>query len=203
MYILSRHQQESPEEQQLKKAIVDLRLRLQITAADGFLLTSERNSGLSLVCWRWQTKQPVIIQRSFVEAAARLSLFQDFDIHQLDAFCICLRCSRGENENLEHSAPPVYYALCDWLLEICKALIRPALEGLSGSECNTSSVHLECNLPVDERFPYFQKRVCRARLWSDMGGLLFQRLRQAAQARASALSYFEQAGRQAEAGSIT
>jgi hypothetical protein len=180
-FVIFRRSSESPEERQLKTTIVELRTRLRITAADGFLLTSERSSGFSASCQHWHRSPPVVIQRSFVESAARLSLFQDFDIHQFDAFCICLRCSRGiGDENAENSAPPEYYALCDWLLDICRALVRPDLGGAGdgGSFANS-----DCVLPTDERFPYFQKRVCRARVWSDMGGSLFQRLRQIAQAR--------------------
>jgi hypothetical protein len=182
VFVISRRSRISPEERQLKATIAELRTRLRITAADGFLLTSERNSGVTAVCQHWHRRSPVVIQRSFVESAARLSLFQDFDVYQFDAFCICLRCSKSNNDSAENSSlPPEYYALCDWLLDICRALIRPDIGGAgSGSSFND----IECSLPNEERFPYFQKRVCRARVWSDMGGSLFQRLRQVAQARA-------------------
>jgi hypothetical protein len=182
VYIISSQRQESPEELQLKTAIAGLRTRLRITAADGFLLTSERSRGVSAVCQHFNLRQPVIIQRSFVEAAARLALLQDFDIHQFDAFCICLRCSRVGDEIAENSAPPEYHALCDWLLDICRTLIRPELADSGEAGVNNTFGISNCNLPKEERFPYFQKRVCKARVWSDMGGSLFQRLRQVAQA---------------------
>jgi hypothetical protein len=184
VFVVSRRRRESPDERQLKTAIAELRTRLRITAADGFLLTSERSRGVPAVCQHLHRNSPVVIQRSFVESAARLSLFQDFDLHQFDAFCICLRCSKGGDENSENSAPPEYYALCDWLLDICRDLIKPAIEGHEDPESDSTIVASKCNLPNEERFPYFQKRVCRARVWSDMGGGLFQRLRQVAQARA-------------------
>ncbi len=181
MYIMSRRRHEPPEERKLKKAIAELRMKLRITAADGFLLSSDRSRGFSVSCQQWQRGQPVFIQRTFMEAAARLSMFQDFDIHQFDAFCIFLRCSRGDNEGSERSATPEYDALCNWLLVVCKALISPALTRIGEAGGDNSFIDSECNLPNDERFSYFEKRLCKARIWSDMGGSLFQRLRQIAQ----------------------
>mmetsp|Transcript_4921 Transcript_4921/g.10911 ORF Transcript_4921/g.10911 Transcript_4921/m.10911 type:complete len:912 (+) Transcript_4921:5124-7859(+) len=185
-FVISRRRSQPPEERQLKTAVAELRTRLCITAADGFMLTSERSRSASAVCEH--LRQPVIIQRSFVEAAARLSLFQDFDIHQFDAFCICLQCSSGGDENTANSVPPAYYALCDWLLEICRTLIKPALEDLGEAEGKGSITNNKCDLSNEERFPYFLKRVCKARVWTDMGGNLFQRLRQIAQEQMNIIS---------------
>ena len=143
VYFMSRRRPKQPEERLLKRAIAKLRVELGITAADGFLLTSERSRGLSAVCFSWQRRQPVFLQRSFVEAAARLSMFHDFDIHQFDAFCICLRCSTGDNETPYESAnacaTPAYSALCDWLLDISKTLIKPVLSSLGESGGNDST----------------------------------------------------------------
>jgi hypothetical protein len=179
---MSSRQHETPEELQLKKAISGLRIKLGITAADGFLLTSERSRGLSGLFQpgKCQNRRYVIIQPSFVEAAARLSLFQQFDIHQFDAFCICLRCTSSSDN--EDSAPPEYYALCDWLLDICRTLISPALPRFDDEESSTF-VNVECDLAREERFPFFQRLICRARIWSDFSGSLFQRLRQVAQVK--------------------
>ncbi len=182
LYVMSPRRHEQLDERQLKQAIAELRLRLRITSSDGYFLTSERSSVLMSLRQQWQKRRSVVIQRSFVEAAARLSLFQDFDTHQFDAFCICLRCSRGDDGSVHGTEPPEYYALCDWLLDICRTLIRPGLAGYGNAMGKGSFIDRECNLAYDERFPYFQK-VCRARIWSDMGGRLFQRLKQAAQAR--------------------
>ncbi len=180
VYIMSRHRHEPPEERQMKKATAKLRNELCITAADGFLLTSERRS-LSAVFAAWQRSQPVYLQRSFVEAAARLSMFQDFDLHQFDAFCICLRCGTRDDESPENSATPAYSAMCDWLLDISKTLIKPDVSSHGDSAGKVSFVESKCNLAYEERFSYFQRRVCRARVWSDMGGILFQRLKKIAQ----------------------
>jgi hypothetical protein len=38
-----------------------------------------------------------------------------------------------------------------------------------------------CDLMIHERFPYFQRLVCRARVWTDMEGILFQQLKEVAQ----------------------
>ena len=183
IYVMSPHRHEQLDERQLKQAIAELRVRLRITAVDGYLLTSERSNVFLGLRQQWQKRRSVIIQRSFVEAAARLLLFQDFDIHQFDAFCICLRCSRGGDESVhDTTAPPEYYTLCDWLLDICTTLVRPALAGHGKVVGKGSFIDRECCLAHDERFYYFL-RVCRARVWSDMGGKLFQRLKRVAQAR--------------------
>jgi hypothetical protein len=180
LFAFTRRKRISPDELQLEQAITDLRMSLHITAADGFLLTSERSAIRPYL--HLDRKKAVVIQRSFVEAAARLSLFQDFDTHQFDAFCICLRCSNGEDER-EDSVPPEYYALCSWLLDICTYLIRPTLADFAHKGYGSSIHDSKCELGNEERFPYFQK-ICRARLWSEMGGSLFKQLRMAAQARA-------------------
>jgi hypothetical protein len=182
IYVISPRRHEQPDERQLKQAIAELRVRLRITAVDGYLLTSERSNVFWSLRQQWQKRRSVVIQRSFVEAAARLLLFQDFDIHQFDAFCICLRCSREGDESVHDTAPPEYHALCDWLLDICTTLVRPALAGHGKVVGRGSFIDRECSLAHDERFHYFQ-RVCRARVWSDMGGRLFQRLKRIAQAR--------------------
>jgi hypothetical protein len=123
-------------------------------------------------------------------------MFQDFDVHQFDAFCICLCCSTSVKEiEKGTSVPPAYSILCDWLLDICKALIKPAVPSSEESKCSISEGDRkrsgisvgdrQCTLGNKERFIYFQ-RVCKARVWSDMGGTLFQRLKMIAQARVSA-----------------
>ena len=180
MYSMSRRRHEPPEERLLNRAIAKLRVELGITAEDGFLLTSEHGRGIMAVC-SWQRKPPVFLQRSFVEAAARLSMLQEFDMHQFDAFCTCLRCSTGENELSENSVTPAYSALCNWLLDISKTLIKPEIPSLGKSGGDSIKDNSCCQLAFEERFSYFQRRVCRAQLWSDMGGSLFQRLKDFAQ----------------------
>ena len=180
VFSFTRRKRILPEELQLEQAIAELRMSLQITAADGFLLSSERSAYRPYL--HLERKKIVVIQRSFVEAAARLSLFQNFDTHQFDAFCICLRCSNGDSER-EDSIPPEYCALCSWLLDICTYLIKPSLADFSHKGYGSSIHDSKCELGIEERFPYFQK-ICGARLWSEMGGNLFKRLRMAAQARA-------------------
>jgi hypothetical protein len=182
LYFMSRRRREPPEERQLKEAIAKLRIALCITPADGFLLTSERSRGLLAIFPTLQMKQPVFLQRSFVEAAARLSMFQEFDVQQFDAFCICLQYGTGDIKSSETSAraTPAYSALCNWLLDISKTLIKPVMSSRKESGGNISFIDRNCNLSFEERFAYFQRRVCRARVWSDMGGSLFDRLKMVA-----------------------
>ena len=190
---MSRRQHEPPEERQLKKAVANLRIKLCITAADGFFLTSERSKGRFAVFSTWHRRQPVNLRRSFVEAAAKLSMLEDFDVHQFDAFCICLRCNTGEDESSEISAETpagAYSALCNWLLDISRNLITPAILTQRESEGNVNlsfadrkrdlAINQHHNMTFNKRFSFFQQHICRARVWSDMGGSLFQRLKMVA-----------------------
>jgi hypothetical protein len=196
---MSRRRHEPPEERQLKKAVANLRIKLCITAADGYFLTSERSKGQFAFFSTWHRRQPVNLRRSFVEAAAKLSMLEDFDVHQFDAFCICLRCSTREDESAEISAEtPAYSALCNWLLEISRTLITPAILSQRESEGNVElrfvrnrdlaingrnrdlAINQHCNMTFNQRFSYFQRHICRAQVWSDMGGSLFQRLKMVA-----------------------
>ena len=85
--------------------------------------------------------------------------------------------------------PRAYEALCDWLLNISLQLIRPKLQTLSPLCADENKEHTSTgkrefgnqddqnrNLRPEERFPYFTKRICRARIWGDRNGLLFKRL---------------------------
>ena len=182
LYFMSRRRREPPEERQLKQAIAKLRIALCVTPADGFLLTSERSRGLFAVFPTLKMKQPVFLQRSFVEAAARLSMFQEFDVQQFDAFCICLQYGTRDIKSSETStrATPAYNALCNWLLDISKTLIKPVMSSQEESGGKVGFINGSCNLSFEQRFAYFQRRVCRARVWSDMGGSLFDRLKMVA-----------------------
>ena len=116
--------------------------------------------------------------------------WQDYDVAQVDALCICLECETGPRQKL-----------CDWLLELSTFLIRPnVLPAVSSSSI------IQHQLGPKERFPYFVARVAQARtlqirfsqlyrrlckrtvymydvqarIWADQNGALFDRLRKAA-----------------------
>ena len=70
-----------------------------------------------------------MIRRAYMEAAARLALWTDFDIRLFDAFCVCLL---GEDELTERSGPGLVHSkslqkrfLFEWLLALSAQLIDP------------------------------------------------------------------------------
>ena len=119
----------SEEELLLNRTISELRERLKIRLRDGFALSSE--SAGSSVVWRpWRrgsspASEHTIISRSYVEAAARLALFHDFDVNYLDAFCLCLECACTSTSLPTRSGPvtPIE-AACDWILEVRNSAVQ-------------------------------------------------------------------------------
>ena len=180
-YFLANRRIESAEERQLRQSITALRNKLGITVSNGFSLTSEHNNLRTMMCLR-QQQSVTVLQHSYVEAAARLSLFQDFEVYKLDAFCLCLQCS-CPSDQLDSS--PIYQALCNWFLELSLDLVRPSLPSADFREndeaAKLSQRNLSCALPEEQRFPYFLKFVIKCRIWSDSGGTLFERLKGSAQ----------------------
>ena len=110
---------------------------------------------------------------------------QEYDRSQFDAFCICLECGYANFDGTANA----YVALSEWLLNLSIDLIRPSLlmpttSGAAGQphsvltrEGNVDSTDgLSCKIRPEERFSYFTKRLCRARIWNDHNGALFNRL---------------------------
>jgi hypothetical protein len=187
LYIFACSRRVSQEERQLREGIAALRIRLGITLAQGFPLSSEHSLALNWG-WRWR-EQHTVVQHSYIEAAARLSLFMDFDIHKFDAFCLCLQCSGAMGDADDYPAP--YRALCSWLLDVSKQLIQPTIPALNlnGTELKLQSefqpeLKMCCSLPDELRFPYFLRLVSKCRIWSDSGGVLFMELKKLAQVHA-------------------
>eukprot|EP00291_Cryptomonas_curvata_P027473 CAMPEP_0172208936 /NCGR_PEP_ID=MMETSP1050-20130122/34795_1 /TAXON_ID=233186 /ORGANISM="Cryptomonas curvata, Strain CCAP979/52" /LENGTH=560 /DNA_ID=CAMNT_0012888675 /DNA_START=1 /DNA_END=1683 /DNA_ORIENTATION=- len=89
---------------------------LGITRQHGFVLGSERAP-----IWR-RREDITFMQMSFMEAAGRLALFQDFDVTLFDNFCVCVKSS----SRTEWRESRVHYdRLCEWLLEISKECLSP------------------------------------------------------------------------------
>jgi hypothetical protein len=183
----------SPEERQLRQAVVDLRELLGITKARGFVLSSEP------MPLSWLRRNVVHVQKSYAEAAAQLLLFKSFDVSQLDGFCLCLR-DEGGRENLPSTSFRVkrtakgddlpeepYMRFCNLLLEVTTVLIRPdvcvdknarGLRATLGQATATGKeIHIyDCPLPVEQRFRYFMNYVRKVRIWQDKEDALFIRL---------------------------
>ena len=196
----ARRRKDSPEERELQRAVAVLRARLQITQRDGFVLSSE--GAPPLWRWRWlsgtaRRRQTLgFVQKGHAEAAARLSLLQDFDVSQFDGFCLSLEGERvfgsGGGEGVKAQTP--YDLLCEWLLELSASLIQPDVSGHSHSGDKSKGIctghvsnwigadsrlsgEAQCPLAVEHRFPFFVRRVCHARIWMDNRGALFYRLK--------------------------
>ena len=179
--------QDSQEQKLLNRTIVELRARLHIRREDHHLLSSERPS-----MWTRQKDAGsyIIIQKNQMDAAARLALLQDFDLYLFDAFCLGLECearavSPQSNykslRNFDHDLRTEQYAaLCEWLLDMCSMLVKPHCLMIS-TEPDT------CPLRFEERFPYFMKKVIRARIWTDHSDFLFQKLKKIAGTYMSAI----------------
>ncbi len=108
---------------------------------------------------------------------------QEYDCTQFDGLCLCLE-SEVNHLNAVKQVDSEFKRLCDWLLDLSLELIRPeALSSTAGpanqalTTCS-DSIH-RCQLRVEERFPYFVKRVAQARIWIDCDGILFEKLQKA------------------------
>jgi hypothetical protein len=173
---------ESDDERQLRLEIIALRKRLGLCKHDGFYLSYEAGP-----LWR-RRDQTVFIQRNEMEAAARLSLLQDFDVKSFDAFCHCIEYSylvlhRGLAEEAKLSLNQ-YEELCDWLLETCRILIEPAaLNRLRSCQQRAANDDLEKGVKGQvERlhFMYFKRCVAQARVWTNHNRRLWHRLKRIA-----------------------
>ena len=185
--LLRYHKHESDEEKILREEIEWLRRRLCLSHNDGFYLSYE-----AAPLWR-RREQTVFIMRNEMEAAARLSLLQDFDVKSFDAFCHCIEYSGFVLNRAQNSAQRVpkaeqYSALCNWLLEVCKDLIEPSilkkrrldLLAASADMMEGMGFEMEGPLAARGRFTFFQRRVSRARIWVDHNRKLWRQLRKIA-----------------------
>jgi hypothetical protein len=82
---------ESASDRRFQAAVAAVRAQLRVTAADGFIVSSDP----ATAWWReWAVvprRRRVFLQLSGVEAAARLALWEDFDVNQLDSLWLCLQ----------------------------------------------------------------------------------------------------------------
>ena len=170
-YLSLRGKMESDEEKILRLKVSEIRHCLQIKPKDGFLLINER--------WLfWGRSSGIIYLRvSHLEAAARLALLHDFDIHQFDAFCLSLE----GDDPFRPSNMLRKSLLQNWILDVCRELIRPDMgnvneivQSMTVSNPKTSHHAYTAN----DRFKFFLKKVVKARIWNDdYDEALFSRLK--------------------------
>ena len=151
-----------------RRMVDDLRVKLRLIRSEGIILSSDPYS-----IWRHRASV-IFIQRSYLEAAARLALFRDdCDVNLLNGLCVCL---------LER--PKQYRLLCDWLLSICGDLLDPRVSFLSRPSFNDSpgwdtSRHMKFQsrrvqnlidpkvLTQEDRFRYFVDKICKIQALKD------------------------------------
>ena len=145
---------ESKEEATLRKKILDIRQTFRLMPRDGFLLSTERRP-----IWdRW--REVIVLRLSHVEAAARMALFQDFDVMQFNAFCLSLE---GESDATSKER---YSILCNWLLELSEKLIYPDIT-LPDSDPKMNFSQSPGGMSAAERFRFFTRKVVKVRIWLD------------------------------------
>ena len=153
---------ESAEERFLRSRVKEIRTRLEILPKHGFVTAKDRRP-------LWKRNIHVMhLRQSHLEAAARLSMMQDFDINQFDAFCLSL-----ETDDPSTSGSRVRKSLLrDWLLEICRQLICPDIPNLNETpqRLDDEAVKLGFVISAREpgaRFKFFLKKVIKTRMWAD------------------------------------
>jgi hypothetical protein len=168
------------DEDEIRRAASQLRSRLQLTRAEGFVLSSD-----VYPVWRKRASL-VFVQRSHLEAAARLTLFRDdCDVKLLNGLCVCL---------LERSHQ--YALLCEWLLELSNNLLDPGIHiTLQAPTVNQKRVsaaelrrvqgrvfHDSIKGKVfmqEDRFVYFVEKICKVHVLQD--AVVFEKLQHIAQ----------------------
>jgi hypothetical protein len=133
--LLLRNKAEDPDTKMLRQTVAELRGQLLVQQADGYVLSGERVAP-------WIRRGFVVIRRGYMEAAARLAMWADFDLRLFDAFCVCLigdeyveaeadealilGCSPQQPQrSLQH------VLLREWLLTLCMQLLDPRVQELS------------------------------------------------------------------------
>jgi hypothetical protein len=177
---------ETEDEKAVRLKIRELRDRFGINPREGFYLTTESVPlGIS-------REKVTFLHRTWLEAAARLGLMQDFEVRHFDSLCTsldtaervgALNSSKSKVQELS-SQNPQTQALSSWILEIAEFLITPDLqtqeEGGGSESVDFSTLGLS-TLTARERFHYFLNKVCKCQIWSEKGDLLFVQLRGIAQ----------------------
>jgi hypothetical protein len=136
-------------ENEMLNATKQLRHRLKIEKTDGYIVDSDW-------IYPWQNIANLMhLHKSCIESATKLSLLRDFNPLEFDAFCICLiRPSQQlAGKSIQH------IALYDWILEICKCLLKP---NIKADKC---TIYLETGREWTERerFAYL-KKICQCQV---------------------------------------
>jgi hypothetical protein len=154
---LKRKVPESEDEKAFRLKMSELRDLFCISPSHGFFFSAEH------LPMGTRRERIHFLHKSWLEAAARLGLLQDFEVQHFDALSTCLE---GHSKQKE--------ALSTWVLNIAIFLIRPNIlinssgEGLGGGLGN---------LTLNERFDFFLRKVSKCNIWTYSGGGLFVQLK--------------------------
>ena len=133
-----RRADEDEADRRLRAKVAELRAELGIERTDGYLVGGERPS-------MWARRGAVgYLRKGYVEAAARLWVWEDFDVKSLDALCVTLLGDEVSDSDMSGSLSPpredvelgqevargparqeAYGRLCEWLLRVSEALLDP------------------------------------------------------------------------------
>jgi hypothetical protein len=119
------------EEVKFRAAVEALRAQLLLTRPEGFFLTTDRLPARRRAVEAAAGSDGVVVylQRSHLEAATRLGLLRDdADAKLVNALCVCV-----------HGRPVQERRLCDWLLEVARALLDPAVVPASVTDTQSNS----------------------------------------------------------------
>jgi hypothetical protein len=170
----------SQEEQVHQDHATELRVKLGITIQNKVILSTER------VPFWLNSKSFTVIPAENLDAVVRLcELRTDFDIKQVDSFCIALRPSS------------CYGNICNCILQICRYLLNPTdtkiwtgrptklrkhsswIRSFSNKitdESFSDSCWLDCSTQ-ESRMEYFRSRICKLQILRDEDNALFKQLK--------------------------
>ena len=165
--------------------ISEIRQELGITLKDGYRLHHESIPVWMRICRGLQQQSFVELQRRHLEAAALLSLEQDFSVGSFDEFCILLKVEMSIREpEYEDAVHSPYDSLKCWLLELSKNIISVGNSEQLFTALNKSKSNLEgqsqllrdFETSAKLKFKFFADQVSKARIWNDEDKELFRQL---------------------------
>jgi hypothetical protein len=179
LWCVCRREEEDDADRQLRVKVAELRAELRIQRADGYLVGGERPS-------MWARREPVgYLRKGYVEAAAKLGMWEDFDVKSVDALCVSLLGDEFSESNALDQAFSVtaplaeqrqlskeaYGRLCEWLLQLSDSLLDPGPKPSSPLQ-----VFLEVNRSVGDDSVVTRSTTVGPQIRERTAGSLFNRL---------------------------
>ena len=184
------------DEDPLLGRISEIRRELGITLRDGYLMRPERIPLWTRISLGLQRRSLIELKRGHLEAAALLSLEQDFSLEAFDELCFLLRIEMPMegwtriNGGVDARGAR-YNALRLWILDLskkmlsCQEMVQCSLEvkiptGRAATLGGVSELRRELEAVGKLKFRFFADRVSKAMIWSEDGGSLFRELQRLA-----------------------